>query len=396
MIAIIRYIKTFTIRTIILVISVLFTISIIRATIVIGGIRSAARNQPYNQTLMASWRRSFPVLQEPIEKFAPEVLHLSISPRSETETMVMLLPDLCVNFALSAAPHLWYPETTQPQEVVIIDRAPRTTPPSAHDVRPTDRTAPSGPATRTPPGEPHPGTGSTTTTPATQPDTTSLPVQTGDDQVPLDSSAMWAAVISPDAPLFDANGRRLEKTVPAGSVLQITTHRTTDNGTIYGGTIFSPAGRFDLVVLREQDLRIYRGKDLQDTTQEERERASERARILGAIAQRKEELRNGQSSNNPHQEEYRAALRRYQQLRQEGEPLQQRYEKATGRERMEAGNRLREIAQEQRLLTPQIRQLQQQRDDWNARNPQQQSRDPEQDETIISLRRELAAIPDQF
>lgn len=363
-------------KTVIVVVTLLIVMSAIRAGVVLFAIRKAADGQPYNVELTARWSPAYPALYDTLIEIAPDTPITYHNPNR----LLLSWPDRLINLCLQYTRAFWQPQMPDTSTTLPQNATPRTT------------TAPPAP---TPPAMPIEGTNTPTAaapTVAAHERTTTPPPQPEPPPTHYDPNALWAAVIAPEAPVYDTNGQRSE-TVPAGSVVHITGQRaTTNNRTLYTGTVHSPVGRFEGVLLREQDLQLYRGKTLLDTSRDERERASNRARLQGAIIARIQQLETAHANRNPHQKRYHEMLRRYQQLRNEAQPLQAKYENRTGAERIAAGNQLREIQQEMATLTPAIRELQQKRDAWNAANPQTQPPDPEQDPQIINLRRQLNAI----
>jgi len=380
-----NYLQKFLRNTIMILVVVLILISVIRAGIVVADIHLATRGRTYKPVLVLAmdWSPAYRVLHKALKQVRPDIPTI----RQGTGKFLLFAPNYLVNLCLTHTLSLWLPAgvtltmtpppqpepapaiapaSRQPEKLV---QAPEPLPlPPAHTVIPKDAIAIApAPASATPSLQPAP------------------------EAPPSNANALWAAVIAPEAPIYSQNGERLDA-VPAGSVVQITGQRSTTNGTLFTGTVHSPIGRFDHILLRQKDLQIYHGKSLTDTSLEERERASDRARLLGAIAARKAQLEAAHENRNPYQQRYHDALRRYQALRQEADPLKETYETSSGAARMNAGNRLRELRQEMLALTPTIRELQQQRDEWSQTHAQTQSADPERDPQIIHLRRQLEAI----
>ncbi|MFU8779520.1 MAG: hypothetical protein ACNA71_00675 [Kiritimatiellia bacterium] len=386
-----RYLIKYTIRTIISLFVLLIVISAVRATTVIIVIRKVAAGQSTNTRLARQWAAHHPQLWQTLENLLPEDQKEFLAYRTAERT-ILFAPDLVVNFLLGQTSVFWLPWTDDGQDVqAATTHTPSQQPASVSTPprRPARTTPAAVPATQQTPLT-HPPAQTAARTPP--PMTVTGPVTQDPEQppaVPFDPNAKWAAIITPATPLYTLDGQRSDQAAP-GSVMEITTERRTTNGALYVGNVHSPSGRFRNVGVREQDLHIYVGKSLHDTTREEREFASERARITGAITARKQELENAQANRNPHQQPLIDVLRRYQSYRQEAEKLQGVYDNSSGTQRINAGSRLREINQEIGHLTPIIRNLRQQRDAWNDANPQGPAADPDRDSRIIELRQQLA------
>ncbi len=381
-----KFIVKFTIRTLIFLFFFLLVLSGVRAGFVIHGLHQAASNEPFNHRLTAKWSPPYPILYSTFTHLQLDE-NITIVRRPATERLLLLIPNRLVNLALVHTRSIWQPEVSEslavahtpapPPSPRAPEAAPRSTRPE--QAQPTPAPRPQQP----PPPEPDP----IQAPPPRERETT----EDVREDPAFDPNAKWAAVTTPSAPIFDSNGQRLDN-IPPGSVFEIIQERSSGGGVVYIGTAHTPIGRFNNIVIREQDLQVYSGKTLTQTTFEERERASHKATIIGAIASRKQQLEEEHRSRNPYQERYHTALRRYQTLRNEAQELRPIYEERTGSERINAGNRLREIQQEMATLTPSIRNLQQQRDSWAEANPLGPPPDPERDPEIIALRRELAQL----
>ncbi len=209
-----------------------------------------------------------------------------------------------------------------------------------------------------------------------------------------DPNAMWGAVISDETALFDREGRRL-RTVPAGSLVDVSRVQQSPNGEIITGTVHSRDGRFTDVILRRDDTDLYTGARLADSTLEQRTAVSKRAETLGAIEARQKAVAAAALDRNPYQEPLRRVLGEYQKLAREAENLKRAFDAANGAQRMDIANRLRELKNEQAIITPRYRDLRNQRDDWN-RKDNAEAVNPENDPQIRALRTRLSELEDQI
>ncbi len=370
-----------TIRSLIFLFFLLLIISMIRAGVVLYGLHQAAINEPFNLKLTAKWSPAYPTLYSTLIHLQLD-RNITIARQPAIERLLLSVPNWLVNIALARTQVLWYPDIPGRLSPIPSPPTPRTVRPQTRKPAHETKT----PATASSP-QPQPRPETERSVPQREQETTA------DVATPpiFDPNAKWAAVITPSAPIYDSNGQRLEN-IPPGSVFEIIQERSSGNGIVYIGTAHTPIGRFNHIVIRAQDLMIYHGKTLTQTTFEERERASRKATIIGAIALRKQQIEAEHNNRNPYQERYHASLRRYQVLRDEARHLRPIYEEKTGSGRINAGNRLREIQQEMTTLAPTVRNLQQQRDSWAEANPLGPPPNPERDPQIIALRRELAEL----
>ena len=368
-----------TLHTLIVLFLLSLLISATRAGFMIHELQCAAANEPFNLRLVQKWISPYPALYNTFMYLQRN--EGSFIPRQPAQERVLLaIPNHMVNIVLEYTSPLWFPEgLSETAKAQIEKRHPH---PQQAATAPRQRRAATAPVPADETGH----------TPTAQPPQEQEPMRTATaEATPSDPNAMWAAVITPSAPIYNANGQ-LQENIPPGSVVEILERRSTSNGTVFIGNIHTPIGHFPSVIVREQDLHLYRGKTLTATTLEEREIASRKAEIQGYITLRKQEIETEHRNRNPHQRQYHEALRRYQSLRQEARGLQTTYERTSGNERITAGNRLREIRQEMAAMTPSIRNLQQQRDSWAAANPLGPPPDPDQDARIISLRQQLSRL----
>jgi hypothetical protein len=388
-----RYLIKLGIRTAVWLFMLLLTISVIRATTVIVSMRKIAAGHTTNVRLARRWAAHHPVLWRGLERMITDTQRNEFVGYHASERVILAAPDFIVNFFLKNTSVLWLNSLVAAgeQRKHIAETAP---PPPAQPPKTTAAAAPRRPAPPPPqaqaaqqPASPPAQAG----TPPSEPPPTVTPPPQEPASPPVDQSIKWAAITTHSAPIFTREGQR-SNNVDAGSIMEITGERRTQDGVIFAGNVHSPQGRFRNVFVREQDLQIYMGKTLQETTREERELASEKARIMGDIAVRRQDIENAQAQRNPHQGPYRDLLRKYQGFRQEAEKLQSVYDNSSGEKRISAGNRLREINQEIAIMMPQIRQLRDQRDAWNQANPASPVQDPERDPRIMEMRQRLSEL----
>lgn len=377
----IKYLKRFFIHSLILFAITLLIISAVRATTVVVILRNIVNGKETNTWLARRWCMPYPSLREALGRALSENPDKrSFIARPPIEESLLFVPDLLVNIVLDQTESLWLADIeSQLPELEVAQKKPQNKPSDA------DMWAGTGDSNVA-------ATDNDLTQDPTQSDSTDVSQTDPDREDPeFDPDAMWGAVISPEAPIHAANGHAL-RNVPAGSVMNIVGQRNSDAGSLYAGSIFSEAGRFDRVFVRAKDLEIYRGKVLQDTTREEREYASNRAKLLGAIAARKQELAGANKSNNPHQEAYHDALRKYRAYSNEAKKLQKTRDESTGADRISAASKLRELKQEMSLLTPTIMELKQKRNAWDAANPPPPPQDPNSDPQLIRLQKQLSTL----
>jgi hypothetical protein len=373
-----KYLKRFFIHSIILFVVTLFLISAIRATTVVVILRNTVKGKKANTWLARRWCTPYPSLKDAVGRaLSKNPDNQSFIARNPMEQSLLFVPDYAVNLVLGQTEALWLADIEdQLPELEVVRTAPQD-----ENIDPDIWSRPQTTASSD-------DTDDTTQEPSSSIGGDTI-VDSNDPQ--YDPDAIWGAIIAPDTSIYAANGRAL-RTVPAGSVMNIIGQRNSDEGILYAGTIFSELGRFDRIFVKAADLEIYRGKILENTTREEREYASKRAKLLGAIAARMEELADADKSRNPHQEAYHNALRKYRAYSTEAKKLQKVRDESTGSDRISAASKLRELKQEMSLLTPTITELKQKRNDWDAANPPPPQQDPGQDPQIIRLKQELSKL----
>ncbi len=363
-----------TLYTLLALFVLLSGIAIYRAWVVITHLQKASDYEPFNLALTAAWSPHYPPLYRMFQDLnLDDAIHVSRPPAMER--LIMSVPNMLVNFGLRRTTNIWHPNPPL-DEPTTTTQSP-SPPPETQESRPPTTT----------PSPPDMNIWEDATAEIhmqAEPDTAT-------DDADFDPDAKWATVTAPAAPIYSTDGQRQDRILP-GSVFEIRDQRTAQNGIVYVGDVHTPEGQFENIVIREQDLQLYRGKNLRETTRAERERASEKARIQGAITARKQEIETEHENQNPYQERYVTSLRRYQRLREEARFLRPIYEESSGTQRVNTGSRLREIRQELQTLTPSIRELQQRRDIWRENNEIGTAPDPEQDPQVMALRRELAAL----
>ena len=213
-------------------------------------------------------------------------------------------------------------------------------------------------------------------------------------QPAYDANAMWGTVRIADAPLYDRNGRKIRE-IPAGSLVDVKETRNTASGSVLIGSVHSRSGRFADVILKRNDVEIYRGYTLTATSKEKRQLASRRGEILAAISSRRETLEQAASNRNPHQAEYREILRQYKTLSDKAKALKTDYEKTTGNKRMELANELRTLKNEQFTLMPKYQEIKRKKQAWDRDNPNTRQ-DMANDPQIRQLNRQLEQIDQQL
>lgn len=371
-----------TVHTLLFLFVLLLVIAISRAAFVIYNLQQAAEEQPINLDLTAAWSPLYPSLYSTFTALQLDE-QITVTRPPAWERFLLAVPNVLVNLTLNQTQSRWKPDigtsadsAPSPQDTEEVEETQPTPSPSETTAPPDTAIEPK----TTEPSEPE-------TEWTSEPDDASPDEQDED----FDPDARWAAVITPNAPIFDTDGERQEQIDP-GSVFEILEERTSGEEPVFIGTVHTPRGIYENIVIRKQDLQIYQGKTLHETSQGERERASEIARIEGDIAIRKQELEAEYQNQNPHQEPYRTALQRYRTLRDQAREIRDIYDDSTGSTRVNAGSRLREIRQEMQSLTPQIRELEGQRDLWEQNNDRGPAPDPDQDPQIRELRREQAEL----
>ena len=383
----VKRVITHAIGTLVILLLISCIVAAVRVGLVIQHLHRAAALEPFNAQLVAKWAPPHPALASLVTRVQP-VQEIATPRPSALENMLLSIPNALANIMLEHTDFIKLPsgigETRQAQAPSAqpvtpaprVDVPRRPTPPRTETIR---EPTPAAPESHDAPA------------PASEPEPEARPEPEEDTADPVQSNEMWATVITPSAPIYDTNGQ-LQKNIPPGSVVEVLQERSTTNGKVFIGNIHTPIGFFQGVIMREQDLQLYRGKALTETTREEREMASRKAEIRAAITVRMQEIETAHNNRNPYQRPYHDALRQYQEIRQEAQQLQARYDSSTGNTRITAGNRLREIRQEMANLTPPIRRLQEQRDRWAEENPLEPPPDPRQDAHIQELRRQLAEL----
>lgn len=207
--------------------------------------------------------------------------------------------------------------------------------------------------------------------------------------------AMWGAVSTADAPLYDRNGRKM-RDIPAGSLLDVQEVRTTPSGgDVVICSVRSRHGNFDDVILRRDDVELNMGYSLASVSKEQLVLASKRGETLAAIKSRQEALEKAANNRNPHLGDYRDLLRQYKAINDESKQLKADYEKATGTKRMELANRLRTLKNEQFVLMPKYRDLKQKKEDWERRH-QGNTPGTANDPQLRQLKQQLEQIDQQL
>jgi len=206
--------------------------------------------------------------------------------------------------------------------------------------------------------------------------------------------AMWGAVSTQDAPLYDKNGKKMRE-IPAGSLVDVQETRSTPNGEVVIGSVRSRNGNFSGVILKRDHVDLYVGYPMSATSKDQRVLVSRRGEILAAIKSRQEALEKAASNRNPHQAEFLAVALNYKAIMDEAKQLNEQYKKATGNQRMELGNRLRTLKNDQFVVMPKYNELKQKRDRWNDQN-QNVAQDISSDPQIRQLNQQLEQIDQQL
>ncbi len=237
-------------------------------------------------------------------------------------------------------------------------------------------------------GQPLAPTTSGETAPVPEPEAGTAP------QPAYNPDAMWGTVSTQDAPIYDRNGKKMRE-IPAGSLVDVQETRSTTNGEVVIGSVRSRNGNFDHVILRREHVELYVGYPISATSKEQRVLVSRRGEILGAIKSRQEALEKAASNRNPHQAEFLAVALKYKAIIDESKQLNEQYKKVTGSQRMELGNRLRTLKNDQFVMMPKYNELKQKRDDWNSQN-QNVAQDIANDQQIRQLNQQLEQIDQQL
>ncbi len=384
---IIRYISRFLLESVLLFVVLLLAISGARAFIVGHTIRSVTQRRavaPERILLAAHWSHAYPALRAEIMPWLPPE-GATAGPRPQTIGAGFLrIPDQITNGILEKTRDVWADSFAGGP--YRASSAPASVPRPFQPNRTRDRAAPADNDSHHAP-QPLSRTRDETQQTARQqqpPTTTTEPAG--------NHNSHWAVVLSPDASYYNAQGKRMGA-IPAGSVMDVVAIRASSSGSLLEGTAHTPEGRRDNIFVRTTDARLFQGKSLHQTSRQEREYESNRATLSAAIARRRKELESGQHDGNPYQTEYRDLLRSYQAYQNQSKQLQEDYDQLTGQERIEAGARLREIRVEAAAMVPRIRQLQQQRDEWNHRQGPLPT--PENDPQSARLRQQLQALENQ-
>lgn len=220
------------------------------------------------------------------------------------------------------------------------------------------------------------------------------PPQTEPPKPAYNPDAMWGAVSTADAPLYNSKGRKI-RDIPAGSLVDVQETRHTPSGEVVICSVRSRHGSFNDVILRRADVELYAGYTIATTSKEQRLLASKKGEILAAIKSRQAALEKAASNSNPHQGDYRNVLRQYKAIIDESKLLKEQYEKATGSKRMELGNRLRTLKNDQFVLMPKYRDLKQKKEDWERRN-QANTQSTANDPQLRQLNQQLEQIDQQL
>jgi hypothetical protein len=205
---------------------------------------------------------------------------------------------------------------------------------------------------------------------------------------------MWGSVRVANAPLFDRNGRKM-RDIPAGSIVDVQETRSSSIGDVVIGSVRSRNGSFKDAVLRSDDVELYVGYPLSSASKEQIQLVSKQGEILAAIKSRKAELEAAAGNRNPHQTAYRDVLRQYKAIGDESNKLKEQYEKATGNTRMELGNKLRTLKNDQFVLMPKYQELKKKKEDWDRSN-QSSAQDSANDPQIRQLNQQLQDIERQL
>lgn len=206
--------------------------------------------------------------------------------------------------------------------------------------------------------------------------------------------AMWGAVSMQDAPIYDSNGKKMRE-IPAGSLVDVQETRSTPNGELVIGTVHSRNGNFKGVILKRDHVELYTGYPISATSKDQRMLVSRRGEILAAIKSRQEALEKAASNRNPHQAEFLATALKYKAIMDESKQLNEQYKKVTGNQRIELGNRLRTLKNDQFVVMPKYNELKQKRDNWNDQN-QNVAQDIANDPQIRQLNQQLEQIEQQL
>lgn len=218
----------------------------------------------------------------------------------------------------------------------------------------------------------------------TQPTTTTEPAAADEP------NAMWGAVTRQDAPVYDKQGKKT-RNLPAGSLVDVHETRSSPDGEIILCSVWSKAGTFKDVYLRRDDVELYSGASLKNSSKEQRMLVSKRAEILGAIEARQKEINAAAGSKNPHLAEYRESLQKIKALNDEAETVKKEYESTTGARRMELGNRLRSFKNEQFVLMPAYQEIKRKKEEWDRANKENHP-NPADDPLVRQLQQQLDTI----
>ncbi len=206
--------------------------------------------------------------------------------------------------------------------------------------------------------------------------------------------AMWGAVSTQDAPVYDRNGKKMRE-IPAGSLVDVQETRSTSSGDLVICSVRSRSGSFKDVILRRDDVELNIGYPISSASKEQMILVSRRGEVLGAIKSRQDELEKAASNRNPHQAEFLAVALKYKAIMDESKQLNEQYKKATGARRMELANRLRTLKNDQFVVMPKYNELKQKRDDWNGQN-KNVAQDVANDPQIRQLNQQLEQIDQQL
>lgn len=379
-----RYLRKYFVTLGVLYIVLSMLVAIGRAGFTYGVNSQNITNTPATRRLAAKWSRRYPALQStnnPPIAAAPQAFDKLILPAN-------LLINLVLDNTLKPpAPHQQAsaPEPSQAATPVPTEQPPpppvsRTPPPPPPPVLPS---SPEDDEASAPPPQPLP-TAAIAPSPAPQP----KPV--------LDPSQLWAVVAMNQTPVFNAQGQR-QGQVSAGAVMDVKQQsRNAEKQELLHGDIHAPEGRFRDVIIKRDRVQLIAGKTLTETTREERQQQSDRGRLMGAIADRREAIELALKNQNPYYREYRQVLQQLKSLRDEANTLKARLDNSTGSTRMEASNRLREIKNEQAPLMADYRSLKMQTEQWDEQNPVSPDaldRAIANDRQLQQLQQQLDAMP---
>ncbi|HAS83194.1 MAG TPA: hypothetical protein DCS43_11120 [Verrucomicrobia bacterium] len=211
---------------------------------------------------------------------------------------------------------------------------------------------------------------------------------------PRNPNAMWGASIRTETDIFGQDGKKL-RSVPAGSLVSVHSTKQTPKGEVVLCTVGSSQGRFDNVYIRRHDLELYEGQAIVESTKEQRELVSKRARLLAQIETRTKAMETAAKGKNPYQEQYRSVLVEYKGINDQSVALNKEWGSSTGSKRVDLGNKLRLLKNEQANLMPRYQDIKQKKEAWEQNNSATKP-DPDTDPQIQNLKEQLRAVDAQL